>query len=334
MNAPLTDSTAQQLAAHGVEALAEMEALYQATPLAQSDMHALRSWRPKATLYQRLKPLLALQAGSRIRQTIVDGHRLSYWEGGVHSATPVVLLHGFGASKENWGFLGAHLKRHYRLLAPDLPGFGDSQFDPDCDYDCATQADRVAEWLRSIGVQRAQLVGSSMGGAIAAQLAARHPALVAGLCLMNAAGVPGKRVSLLESGLAAGRNDLAPATRGQTPRVFQITLHHRQRWLGLMLSVLVAPEMSHRKPVNDFLFGHLVRSLIPTYQILGDISAPTLVLWGDSDQALDVTCVDAFCERIDQARAMVLPGVGHLPMLEVPALTARVLGDFWQSAKE
>jgi abhydrolase domain-containing protein 6 len=64
---------------------------------------------------------------------------------------------------------------------------------------------------------------------------------------------------------------------------------------------------------------------------LAKISALTLVLWGDSDQVLDVTCADQFCEKIEGAKAMILPAVGYLPMLEGHALSARILGDIWQA---
>lgn len=326
MNAPFPNEA--------LAALEEMRERYFATPLAEVDTRALEQWQPRASLWTRLKPLMALQAGLRVRRGAVDGHRLSYWEGGRRDGPAVVLLHGFGASKENWTFLAARLRRRYRLLVPDLPGFGDSQFYPQGNYEAAVQADRIAGWLRQLGVVRAQLVGSSMGGAIAAQIAARHPQLAAGLCLMNAAGVPGARLSQLESGLAAGVNYLAPATRAETSRVFELTMHRRRRALGYGLGLLLAAEMSHRKLINDFLFGHLVCSLRSTYDCLPTIEAPGFVLWGAADQVLDVSCAEVFCERLPRARAMVLPDVGHLPMLETPALTARVLEDFWRSSRE
>lgn len=304
---------------------------YLATPLADIDHAALTRWRPKATLWQRLQPLMGLQAGLKRRAEQVGDHSICYWAGGNSAGPVVVLLHGFGASKENWSYLAAKLRSKYYLLVPDLAGFGDSDFHADADYRMAPQADRIAAWLQLLGVEKAHFVGSSMGGAIAAQLASRHPHLVDTLCLMNAAGVPGRYLSQLESGLAAGVNYLAPARPRDTWQVFAIALHRRQRIFGMILSFFMAGVMSHRKCVNDYIFSHLVDSLKDTYLSLNKISAPTLVLWGNSDQVLNVTCADQFCEQIAGAKAMILPAVGHLPMIEEPGLAARVIGDFWRA---
>ena len=312
-------------------AFKEMREHFQQSSLAKIDSQALAMWRPKKLLWQRLLPLLSRQAGLKSQLSQLDGHRLHYWAGGRATGPVLVLLHGFGSSKENWAYLTAKLGNQYRLLVPDIPGFGQSDFILDADYRLAAQADRLAQWLTDLGVDCAHFVGSSMGGAIAAQIAARHPKLVSTLCLMNAAGVPGKHLTQMESGLAAGVNYLAPGRAKDAWQVFAIALHPQRRWLGMAFSLLMGSAMSHLKILNDFLFGKLVESLADTYLQLPSISAPTLVLWGDSDQVLDVSCADGFCERIAGAKAMILPAVGHLPMLEVPALTARVLEDFWRA---
>jgi abhydrolase domain-containing protein 6 len=315
------------------EGASHLEALvnrYMSTSLAEHDTAQLDRWLPlQSSLWRRLQPLMGVQAGLQTRCKRVGDHTLSFWEGGNPKGPALLLLHGFGASKENWAFLGARLKSRFRIIAPDQAGFGRSDFHTAADYGLAAQSDRAAALLDDLGVDSAFVVGSSMGGAIAAQLAARHPERVAALGLMNAAGAPGKHMSLLESGLAAGVNYLAPAIPRDTGRVFSIALHRRHRLMGMALAFVMAREMSHRKPVNDFLFTQMVTSLLPTWQGLGNIKAPTLVLWGDSDQVLDASCADSFREQIEHAHVMVMPGVGHLPMLEEPALTAQVLHDFW-----
>lgn len=311
--------------------LDEMRSRYMATPLATIERAKLASWRPKPTLWQRLQPLMSIQAGLKRRVEQVGDHKICYWAGGNSAGPVLVLLHGFGSSKENWSFLAAKLRRDYYLLIPDLAGFGDSDFNPDADYRMAAQADRIAQWLGQLGVEKAHVAGSSMGGAIAAQLASRHAQLVDTLCLMNAAGVPGRHLTQMESGIAAGVNYLAPTQPSDAYLVFAIALHRRQRVLGTLLGFFMAGVMSHRKVVNDFIFSQLIDSLKDTYLSLSGIKAPTLVLWGDTDQVLNVSCADQFCEQISGAKAMILPSVGHLPMLEEPSLTARVLRDFWRA---
>ncbi|CAA0087303.1 Lipase 1 [Zhongshania aliphaticivorans] len=311
--------------------LDEMREQYLNTPLADIDHATLADWKPETSLWQRLQPLMGLQSGLKRRKVLIGDHNVCYWAGGNSAGQVVVLLHGFGASKENWSYLAAKLRRDYYLLVPDLAGFGDSDFKPTADYRMAAQADRIAAFLQALGVEKSHVAGSSMGGAIAAQLASRHPKLVDTLCLMNAAGAPAKYLSQLESGLAAGVNYLSPSVPRDTFKVFEIAFHRRHRLLGLVLSLFMAGAMSHRKRVNDFIFSHLVDSLKDTYLSLPEITAPTLVLWGDSDQVLNVSCADQFCEQIPSAKAMILPEVGHLPMIEEPDLTARVVTDFWRA---
>ena len=311
---------------------AELEALYAATPLAQIDRQVLANWSPAPSLWGRLKPLIARQAGVQVHWSEVDDHRIQYWDTGVSEKPVLVLLHGFGSSKENWSYLVPLLRAKFRVLAPDLPGFGNSSFRSGADYRMETQAERVASWLAQLGVSQFRIAGSSMGGAISALIAAHHQALVKSLCLMNAAGAPATRLSMLEAGVLAGKNYLVAESRADALRLFQVCFHSNKHLLGAMFAFLMAGDMRHRRALNHAIFGDLVRSLDTTYLSLPAIAAPTLVLWGDSDQVLNVSCVDAFLEKIPHARAMVLPETGHLPMIEKPRDTATVLQAFWNAA--
>ncbi len=327
----MTTAENASVTAPAESAFAELEALFAATPLAAIDRDALRQWQPGTSLWGRLKPLIARRAGARICWAEVDGHRINYWDTGASDKPVLVLIHGFGSSKENWSFLSELLQRHYRVLAPDLPGFGNSSFRVDCDYRVASQAERVALWLRGLGVESAFVAGSSMGGAIAARLAVSNPNLVSGLCLMNAAGAPATRVSMLEAGILAGSNFLVANRPSEAHRVFRICFHSRKRMLGALFGLLMGTEMAQRSIVNHAIFSDLVHSLGEVNACLGKVCAPTLVLWGNSDRVLDVSCVDAFLAAIPQAKAMVFPETGHLPMVERPKDTATVLRAFFSA---
>src|SRR5690606_20396256 len=124
----------------------------------------LEQWKPRSSLWTTFQYMTALLPRFKSRQATVDGHRLRFWEIGSPQQPTVVLLHGFGASKENWLSLALQLGRSYHLLIPDLPGFGESCFQANARYTYQHQAQRLAHWFAEFGIKQAHWVGSSMGG--------------------------------------------------------------------------------------------------------------------------------------------------------------------------
>jgi pimeloyl-ACP methyl ester carboxylesterase len=120
------------------------------------------------------------------------GHRWVYAERDADAANAptIVMIHGFTGSKENWYPVARELRGRYRIVVPDLPGWGESERKPDADYGFVAQAERVAAFIRAVSPGKpVVLLGHSMGGGIAAVVAARYPQLVARVGLLDAAGV-------------------------------------------------------------------------------------------------------------------------------------------------
>ena len=133
-------------------------------------------------------------AGLSLRQAQVAGHRWVYAvrEADAPGAPTVVMIHGFTGSKENWYPLASKLRGRYRLVIPDLPGWGDSQRIQGQDYGFVAQGERVAAFLHEVSKQKGSqtvLLGHSMGGGIVALASARHPRSVDRVGLFDAAGV-------------------------------------------------------------------------------------------------------------------------------------------------
>lgn len=296
------------------------------------DAATLQAWR-----YRHVMPWLhklhAPLTGLALRQQQVQGQRLVWLEGGNPEGEPLLLLHGFGACKENWLPLLPFLLRRYRLFLPDMPGWGQSEFRADSDYGLDAQVERLARWSESVLPEPVHLVGSSLGGATAGLLAARHPQLFRSLTLMNAAGVAGAQHTPFEQGLQAGKNGLIAANLLGVVRLLDATM------ASTLLPWLLAPLASHdlvsRYQVNQHLFRQLLQqppaSALPSYSA---ISVPTLILWGSDDQVIHPSCAATFNRLIPHARCHLLDGVGHMPMVEAPLATSRVLRRFWQAAAE
>ncbi|HST43708.1 MAG TPA: alpha/beta fold hydrolase, partial [Luteimonas sp.] len=162
------------------------------------------------------------------RQRVVGATHWAYVERTATdpAAPTLVLLHGYTGSKENGFLLARALGRRYRLVLPDLPGWGGSSREAEGDYGYAAQADRVASFLEAIGGRPVVLVGHSMGGGIAAVVAARYPYLVSHLGLLNASGIEFAD-NPFGLGVLAGQNPFGVVDAASLEQYLGILFHRR-----------------------------------------------------------------------------------------------------------
>ncbi|WP_087460837.1 alpha/beta fold hydrolase [Oleiphilus messinensis] len=305
---------------------------YLSHPKTASSQDELENWRPKTSFFSMVDLLTRALPLVQNRDAFVDGHRIRYLDIGSSNHQPVVLLHGFSASKENWlSMVFSLLKRRYRLLIPDLPGFGMSSFRAAQRYSYEIQANRLADWYEKLHLGPAHWVGSSMGGAIAAGIASARPEGVKTLTLMNAAGVSTHSRSPMEDGLVTGDNVLIPDSYRDVEKLFRFTTHRSQGLWARTFPAVLAKDMLHRRPVHRKIFQDMLTPAIPTEEVLMKIKTPTFILWGNRDRIIDVSCVALFEQLIPHAQSKILKGIGHLPMIESPELTARCLHKFWMT---
>jgi abhydrolase domain-containing protein 6 len=292
---------------------------------------AIRGWRPSGQVWPLLRELQGRVIGLRKCRMEIDGATMVWLEGGNPHGDPVVLLHGFASNKENWLLLLPFLAKRYRLYVPDLPAWGESHFCHEKMYGLDQQADRVADWARQVLPRKAHFVGSSMGGGVAGLVAARHTDITRSLTLMNAAGVRGQDSTPFEPGLMVGRNTLVPKTYAEVVRLFSTVLERNRTPLSLVLASAMGQDMVSRRHVNRHLFHHMVAHSLHCDRVgVSGVTVPTLILWGEEDQVLHHTCVETFKQLIPHAQVRKLRGVGHLPMVDVPTVTAKNLNRFWR----
>lgn len=294
------------------------------------DAQAVRAWRPQHSM-ALLNRLHAPLTGLMRRQARIDGHRMVWLEGGRRGAEPVVLLHGFGASKENWLPLLPFISRRYHVFVIDLPGWGESSFFPDASYGVDAQVARLAQWFERRKLGAAHLVGSSMGGLFAGVLAARHPDLTRSVTLMNAAGVAGSETTEFERGLAEGKNGLIAHNMWGAYRLLRTVMANRLLALAVLPSACW--DLVTRRHVNEHLFRELIGKP-PAADLASfvDIERPAFIVWGVDDAVIHVSAAATFQQLIPQAQQKLLNGIGHLPMVEAPRVTARLLRRFWRAS--
>lgn len=261
----------------------------------------------------------------------IDGMTLATYMGGPTTASQtLLLLHGYSADKSIWLRFARHFSNDCRVLIPDLGGHGATGFDASQDYSIPAQGRRLLQLLDACQVARVHLVGNSMGGYIAAWLAATSPERVASLTLFDPAGVSAPEPSDLERMLAAGRNPFLIDTRADFDTFYGMTMADPP-WVPEVVLAAIAERYRQRRPQLAKIFDDFHGSA-PMEPLLGSIQAPTLLLWGREDRLLHASSALIWARGIPQLQVEIWQGIGHMPMVERPNRSARLYRQFLQQA--
>lgn len=283
-----------------------------------------------ATQLSSLRLLEQQRAGLSHEQLTVHNLNIHYYQGGPASGETLVLLHGFAADKDNWLRFSRHLTQDYRVIALDLPGFGDSDLPPGS-YDVGTQAERLADILDAMGIKQAHVLGNSMGGHIAALFAARYPERVRSLALFANAGIDSPHKSELYRLLTSGSaNPLVVKQPQDFDNLLQFVFVEPP-YLPTSLKRYLGKRAMAKAEHYDMVFKQLVERSIPLEPELAKIQAPTLLLWGRQDRVLDVSSIEVMQPLLRSSSVVIMDNVGHAPMLERPEESALLYRRFLQS---
>lgn len=279
---------------------------------------------PRALLLW-LRGLLRGRGGLVQKSIRVGGIDWPYLEGGNPAGRPLVLVHGFGGDKDNWSFYAPYLKdQGYRLVFPDLPGFGENDRSLAPDYSIGAQAARLRDFLTALGIDKCHLGGNSMGGAIALRFALDFPERLLSLTLFNNAGVIGTEESELQQRVLQGESPLVPRTMADIDRLLAFVAY-KPRWVPRQFKRVAFDEMKPHEALLEKIFGQLVEDALdrPLNDRLNEIRVPTQIIWGRHDRLIDVTCAVVQHQGIPHSELVIFEDVGHVPMIERPAATAR-----------
>lgn len=259
----------------------------------------------------------------------LDGLRLHLRDTGPRDAPPLILLHGFASSLHAWEDWAPALEAGHRVIRIDLPGFGLTGADPGGDYSDGRAMTLILGLMDRLGLARADVLGSSMGGRIAWRFAAAHPERVRRLVLLAPDGFasPGRsydeppRVPLLLRILPYTLPDflLRPSIKPAYAQPDRIPEETFERYRAMMLAPGVRQAIVDRTATA---------TLMPPEPLLARITAPTLLLWGADDAMVPARHAQDYLRHLPDARLVVLPGVGHVPMEEAPADSVSVVMEF------
>lgn len=260
----------------------------------------------------------------------IDDHRwvYAYNDEAPANAPTVVMIHGFTGSKENWYPLAQRLRGRYRLFAPDLPGWGESERRTGADYGFAAQSARVARFIEQVARKPGSevvLLGHSMGGGIVALTAARHPREVDRVGLFDAAGV---RFEDNAFGLAVlrGKNPFAVGDAASLQRYIDIVFYDDAAkplipWPASRFYIdKRRRDAGFEQSVLDKI-GRGDERFLPGAEAAA-IRQPALLLWCAQDAVIDPSALQLYAARLPQAQRVLLDGCGHMSIVERPQQTA------------
>jgi pimeloyl-ACP methyl ester carboxylesterase len=264
-------------------------------------------------------------ANLTIKSVDIPGFKIVYAEGG--TGDTIVFVHGFGGSKDRWLKIAKYFTTNYRVIMLDLPGFGDSSKPQDAKYNIMSQVERLNLFVNELRLTKFHLVGNSMGGAIASSYAATYPQMVKTLALFDAAGVKTPVKSELGLLLEKGANPLTIKDPDDYDKLLKLAYFNPPHIPSFVKRYLAKQEVL-TEPLNKKIFSDISTDVLSTENKLDKITAPTLIVWGDSDKLIDISAVPIFEKNIKNSKSVIIKECGHMPHMEKPAETASIYQDF------
>jgi 2-hydroxy-6-oxonona-2,4-dienedioate hydrolase len=248
------------------------------------------------------------------KTTTVFGAKIRYLEAGDAAKPTVILLHGLGSQADSWQLNIAALAQNFHVVAPDQIGFGKSD-KPLLKYRVGTYVDFLDKFMSELKIEKASLVGNSMGGWVAGLTAIKYPNRVEKIVLADAAGILPKEVDLNQ--------------------IYQLNNSTRDEIRANLKLIFANPALQNNEALVDQFFtqrvmandGYTINSLIESIKRredfldtrLGEIKKPTLIIWGKQDGLLPLADGEKFNKGIAGSELVVFDNCGHAPQFEKAA---------------
>lgn len=282
-------------------------------------------------LFKGVQDLTRAAAGLEHKQVKVGAFTYHYLDNENTDKPVILMVHGFTANKDNWARMAVFLKDDAHVIALDLLGHGDSPREMQADYKISSQTKRVKAFADALGLKQFHIAGSSMGGYIAGMYTAMYPEQILTTHLFDNAGVfmPHKSDMLV----ALENNEPHPLIIRSTDDVdrFFGYVFAQPPFMTHSIKQYYAEQSAVHAPLYEKIFSNFHGDAYypePLEPFLRQIKTPVQVIWGGADRVLHSSSIDTIKHVLPSVSVEVMPGIGHLPMLEKPKASALLLKNF------
>ena len=254
-------------------------------------------------------------AGLTEKSIQVGTHTIKYLEGG--KGQNILLIHGYSGDKDNWTRFSKYLTPEYHVVAIDLPGFGQSsKIEPET-YGISDQVKRVDAFVTAVRLGKFHLAGNSMGGAISGRYASAYPDKVLSVGFFNTGGVTCPEKSKFHHLLEKEGNILLVDSPEDFDGVMKFVFV-KPPWIPRPIKNYLAEQAMVSRDFNEKIMKDLSAEMYDMTEDLPKIMAKTLILWGDTDRVIDVSCVKPLQKGLPNSTIVIMKACGHCPNIERP----------------
>ncbi|MGI0008704.1 MAG: alpha/beta fold hydrolase [Nitrosopumilaceae archaeon] len=242
----------------------------------------------------------------------VGANKIRYLEEGGSDAN-VLLIHGLGASAERWARVIPYLSKKYNVIAVDLIGYGFSD-KPSVDYTPVFFSQFIFDFLNTLGITKTSMIGSSLGGQIAAECAITQSRVIEKIVLVSPSGIMKRSTPTFDAYTLAA---LYPTLEG-TKTVFQMMAgEHKEIDSNTIDGFIQRMTLPNAKMAfMSTILG--IRNAVSLSERLGEISVPTLIVWGKQDTLIPIAYSKDFVSSIKNCQFVEMESSGHTPHVEEP----------------
>ena len=314
------------------------------TTMTESDEAVAAREQPAATPVDpdALDTLAQESDPADLHEVRIHGHRVCFRLAG--NGPLIVLVHGITGSSDQWEPVMEALRDRYTVFAPDLLGHGESA-KPRGDYSLGAYASGIRDLLIGLAAEPATVVGHSLGGGIAMQLAYQFPERCGRLVLISSGGIAREVHPLLRAASLPGSEIVLPLLTHSRLLDVGAAVGRALGKIGLQAGPDIAEGARGYASLNDSAtraaFLHTIRAVIdPMGQRVSALdrlylaeAMPSLIVWGERDQIIPVEHGEIAHEAMPGSRFEVIAGAGHFPQLTDPIRVARLLSEFVDSTQ-